>query len=279
MSVNIDVVLNPAEFPALAQGDLSQTTCVVFDVLRATSSMLTALNHGAEEIIPVVEIAEALALKKAHPEILLAGERHGLRIRRELTGSIDFDFGNSPRDFTPEKVRGQSIAWTTTNGTRALRASAGAQMILLGGLVNLRSVAEVLDQLRPKNLLLVCAGTFDAPAFEDQYAAGALIDRLQHLAKEEQLSDSSQLVWHAFRHVFEDRTLIASSLNARRLAANPDLAADVPLCLARDTIQLNASLMNDGSVRAMPGFGANWPRAGPAGMVQSPLASTPPVAR
>jgi len=253
--MQIEVILTPAEFSTLAARDLSASTCVVFDVLRATSSMLTALNNGAEEIIPVVEIAEALAVKQQRPKVLLAGERHGLRITRELTGSVDFDFGNSPRDFTMEKVRGQSIAWTTTNGTRALRACATAEMILLGALVNLRSVADVLDQLRPKNLVLVCAGTFEDSAFEDQFAAGALIDRLQHLLTKDGLSDSAQLVWHAFRHIFEDTSLIAASLNARRLLARSDLAPDVPLCLQRDSIQLNACMMKDGGVRPMRGFG------------------------
>ena len=254
--MNIDVVLTPAEFPALGARDLSATTCVVFDVLRATSSMLTALHHGAEEIIPVIEISEALAIKQQRPRVLLAGERHGLRIRRELTGSVDFDFGNSPRDFTPETVRGQSIAWTTTNGTRALRACARAEMILLGALVNLRAVADVLGQLPPKRLLLVCAGTFEDAAFEDQFAAGALIDLLQHRVAKDGLSDSAQLVWHAFRHIFEDSALIAASLNARRLLAKPDLAPDVEICLRRDTIQLNAGMMNDGTVRPLRGFGA-----------------------
>jgi len=254
--MQIEVILTPAEFTALAARDLGATTCVVFDVLRATSSMLTALNNGAEEIIPAVEIAEALAVKQRRPDVLLAGERHGQRITRELTGGLDFDFGNSPRDFTPEKVRGKAIAWTTTNGTRALRACAGAGMILVGALVNLRSVTAVLDQLRPKNLMLVCAGTFEDSAFEDQFAAGALVDRLQHLVVRDGLSDSAQLVWHAFRHMFEDSTLIAASLNARRLLAKPDLAPDVPLCLQRDCIQLNACMMNDGSVRPMRGFGA-----------------------
>lgn len=256
MSTSIDVILTPAEFSALAARDLSRSTCVVFDVLRATSSMLTALDNGAEEIIPVVQIAEALAARERRPEVLLAGERNGLRITRELTGSVDFDFGNSPRDFTPEKVRGKSIAWTTTNGTRALRTCARAEMILLGAMVNLRSVADVLDQLRPKNVLLVCAGTFEDSAFEDQFAAGALIDLLQHLTSKDSLSDSAQLVWHAFRHIFEDSALVAASLNARRLLARPELAPDVAFCLRRNSIQLNAGLMNDGSVRPMRGFGA-----------------------
>lgn len=254
--MNIDVVLTPAELPALAARDLSATTCVVFDVLRATSSMLTALNNGAEAIFPVCEIPEALAFRQRDPKVLLAGERNGLRIGRELTGGVEFDFGNSPRDFAPEKVRGKTIAWTTTNGTRALRACAHAEMILLGAMANLRALADILDQLRPRQLLLVCAGTFEAAAFEDLFAAGAIIDSVQHLVKQDALSDSAQLTWHAFRHVFDDATLIAASLNARRLLAKPDLAPDVPICLKRDTIPLNASLLNDGSVRAMRGFGA-----------------------
>src|SRR4051794_8031640 len=116
--MNIEVILSPDEFASLAKRDLNSTTCVVFDVLRATSSMLTALNNGATAIIPVSEIEEALACRRKDQNCLLAGERNGVRITRELTGSVDFDFGNSPRDFTREKVEGKTIAWTTTNGTR-----------------------------------------------------------------------------------------------------------------------------------------------------------------
>jgi 2-phosphosulfolactate phosphatase len=256
MSVQIDAVLTPAEFPALAARDLSRTTCVVFDVLRATSSMLTALRHGAAAIIPVIEIEEALAVRKRDAGVLLAGERHGLRIGRELTGGIEFDCGNSPRDFPEARVRDKTIAWTTTNGTRALRACANAEMILLGALVNLKAVAELLDTLRPPNLLLVCAGTFETGAFEDIFAAGALVDAVRHLSPADGLSDATFAAWHAFRHVFDEQDLVKSSLNARRLLANPDLAPDVPLCLARDTVPLNASMLADGSVRGIPGFGA-----------------------
>src|SRR5258706_9742252 len=100
----LKVKLSPAEFTTLSQRDLSQTVCVVFDILRATTSMITALANGAEAIIPVAEISEALALRQKNPSLLLAGERNGLRIRAELTGGIDFDFGNSPREFTADRV-------------------------------------------------------------------------------------------------------------------------------------------------------------------------------
>src|SRR3954468_9794467 len=92
----LDVHFTPADFNALSQRDLSSTICVVFDVLRATSSMITALANGATEIIPVAEIHEALALRKADQNILLAGERDGVLITSALTGGSSFDFGNSP---------------------------------------------------------------------------------------------------------------------------------------------------------------------------------------
>src|SRR5689334_12937954 len=122
MPTSLEVLFAPAEFVALRERDLRDTVCVVFDVLRATSSMVTALANGAEAIIPVSEIAEALAIQERNPRVLLAGERDGVRIQSALTGGIAFDLGNSPREFTRENVSGKTIVITTTNGTRALRA-------------------------------------------------------------------------------------------------------------------------------------------------------------
>jgi 2-phosphosulfolactate phosphatase len=172
MPLHIEVLFSPAEFAALSGRDLSATTCVVFDVLRATSSMLTALNNGTEAIIPVSEIAEALAIKQQHPDVLLAGEREGLRIRKELTGGIDFDFGNSPREFTSDRVSGKTLVMTTTNGTRALRSCVGAERILIGAFLNLGALADLLGQIPPDKLLLICSGTFEEAAYEDTLACG-----------------------------------------------------------------------------------------------------------
>ena len=115
--MKIDAILAPAELPALAQSDLSSTVCIVFDVLRATSTFVTALHNGAAAIIPVSEITEAVEIKKKRSEILTGGERNGVKITAE--GKV-FDFGNSPREFTPEKTGHKTIVSTTTNGTRAL---------------------------------------------------------------------------------------------------------------------------------------------------------------
>src|ERR1041385_1206892 len=128
----LEVIFTPAEFTALEKLDLGQMVCVVFDVLRATSTMVPALANSAAAIIPVVEIPEALSLRQSRPEVLLAGERGGVRIQADLTGSIEFDLGNSPHEFTREKVGGRTIVMTTTNGTRAPRARAPAKAGLLG---------------------------------------------------------------------------------------------------------------------------------------------------
>jgi phosphosulfolactate phosphohydrolase-like enzyme len=83
--MNIDAIFSPKELPALAGRDLRETVCVVFDVLRATSTFVTALNNGAREIIPVSEISEALELKKIAPFC-----RHAFRSARRLRPAISF---------------------------------------------------------------------------------------------------------------------------------------------------------------------------------------------
>jgi 2-phosphosulfolactate phosphatase len=215
----------------------------VIDVLRATSSMLTALQNGALEIHPVSEITEALAKKEQIPSALLAGERHSVRID-------DFDLGNSPRDFTAQAIEQRPIIWTTTNGTRALRACTHAQNVFLGALINLQALTDLLDRAQPSQLTLVCAGTFDEPAIEDIYAAGALIDSLKHRRAGLECRDSAQVAWRTFTQIGGDRrTLIESSLNARRLLQKPELAADVAICLEANSLLLNARMDRDGVVR------------------------------
>ena len=122
--------------------------CVVFNVLRATSTFVTALHHGAKAIVPVSEISEALALRRKQPDVLLGGERDSVRIGAAQGSGIDFDLGNSPREYAPEKVGGKTIVSTTTNGTRALRACAGAQTVLAASFLNLTATARFLERLQ-----------------------------------------------------------------------------------------------------------------------------------
>ena len=243
--MTLDAILSPQELPALAARDLSGTACVVFDVLRATSTFATALHHGGQAIIPVCEIAEAVALRQQRPDILLAGERDGMRIRADQSGGVDFDFGNSPREFTAANVRGRTIVSTTTNGTRALRACEGANLILAASFLNLSATAKYLTKSQPNEVIMVCAGTFECVALEDVLAAGALADLLA-----DELSDPAEIARQTFLRMKTDLgSAIAGSRNGQRLSAIPELRADVPFCAQRDVFNLVAKMEPDGSLR------------------------------
>ncbi len=260
--MKLEVILTPAELPALAQRDLRDAVCIVFDVLRATSTFVAALHNGAKAIVPVSEIAEALAFRRKQPDVLLGGERDGVRIRAAQTGGIDFDLGNSPREYTPEKVRGRIIVSTTTNGTRALRACAGAKTVLAASFLNLTVTARFVEKLQPVRVLLVCAGTRENMALEDVLAAGAMCEilsgkpltlTLSPLGRGEgvlQMSDSAEMARRVYAQAKSDLpAAVRSSENARRLLAIPELRDDVPFCLQRDVCPLIVKMEADGSVR------------------------------
>ena len=273
--MKIDAILSPAELPALARRDLRDTACVVFDVLRATSTFVTALHNGAKAVIPVAEISEALAIRQKQPGVLLGGERDGVKIRAPQTGGGDFDLGNSPREYTPEKVRGKPIVSTTTNGTRALRACAGAQTVLAASFLNLTATAKFVWQLRPAEVLLVCAGTRENIATEDVLAAGALGELLSdHFGIIDaplapslsppkrgegvrrtgegfvQMTDSAEIARREYAQAKSDLlATVRTSENARRLLAIPELRDDVAFCLRQDVFNLVAVLGRDGTIR------------------------------
>jgi 2-phosphosulfolactate phosphatase len=246
----LEVLFTPAEFATLETRDLSESACVVFDILRATSSMVTALANGAAAIIPVAEISEALALRQEDADLLLAGERDGVRIQSDLTGSIPFDLGNSPREFTREKVHGRTIAITTTNGTRALRACAQAWTTFVGSFLNLAVTADLLEREPPRHLLIICSGTFEQTAYEDVLAAGALCEALWPHYSAGAIADSAEIARNLFRLEQKDLgAAMARSRNARRLLGRGELCRDVPFCLQRDIFNLVAELGADGIIR------------------------------
>lgn len=235
----VDVTLTPNDFEALRRRNLARATCVVFDVLRFTSTVVTALANGADAIIPVTEIHEALATHSACPGALLGGERNGRRITSAFTGGPEFDLGNSPREYTPETVRGRTIVCTTTNGSRAINAVTHAQRVYIGSLLNLGAVARRIANDQPAELILVCSGTEAEAAIEDAYAAGALWDRICSSINPPHLSDSVQLVHLLFQQVGPDPMALCNfSRNAKRLLSIPELAGDVPTCLRWDVFDV-----------------------------------------
>ncbi len=243
--MTLEVLLTPAEFSLLKQRDLSDTVCVVFDILRATTTMMTALSNGADGIIPVSGIHEALSLRKKNPDLLLAGEREGVRIRSDQTGGVDFDLANSPREFTQEKVRGKTIVMTTSNGTRALQACSGARKILIGSFLNLRPVAAWIIEQQPQELILVCSGTGEQAALEDTLAAGALCEQIWPQYAGGKVSDAAGIARKIYSLSQMDLMgAMNDAQNGRRLLANPELRGDVAFCLERETLGFLAECKN-----------------------------------
>jgi 2-phosphosulfolactate phosphatase len=247
--MNLETLLSPAELPALAQRDLRGAACVVFDILRATSTFVTALHHGASAIVPVGEIAQAVARRRQQPDVRLAGERNGVRIGAERSGGVDFDFGNSPREFTPARVSGTTIVATTTNGTRAFQACAQGEMVLAGSFLNLAATADYLRG--QEKIILICAGTGESVALEDVLAAGALCDLLAACRDTHPtLSDSSIIARQTYTQLKAGLpAAIASSQNGRRLLTFPELQADVAFCAQRDIFSFVVRLDANGQLR------------------------------
>lgn len=232
----LDAVLNPAEIAQLGAARVSGATCVVFDVLRATSSMLTGLAYGVSAVLPVRTIEEAEAFRGT-PNYLLAGERHGDPIP-------GFDLGNSPFEY--QQVPGRTVVATTTNGTIALRACEGADRILAGAILNIAATAKELRRLNPARVLLVCAGTFDTFALEDAWAAG----KLAELLGPAELTDAAQAALALTRLFPEPLAALQAARNGRALAAK-GRAAEVEWCAQLSTLSVVAELKGE-FLRALP---------------------------
>jgi 2-phosphosulfolactate phosphatase len=140
---------------------------VVIDVLRATSVIITALGNGADWVKPVIEVDAAWKLKKDHPDAILGGERDALKIK-------GFDNGNSPFEYSEDKVIGKGIILTTTNGTKALNNSHDADEVLIGAFLNMNSVADYIVKSEKRTHIL-CAGTRGDFSLDDFLCAGGII--------------------------------------------------------------------------------------------------------
>lgn len=170
---------------------------VVIDVLRCTSTIVNALANGALSIIPVETVKHALELRRSHKEYILAGERRGLKPH-------DFDLGNSPIEFTPERIAGKEIVLTTTSGTKALNRSKRARRVLVGAFLNGRAVAETSLQIAREErigITLALAGTKGGFSLEDFLCAGAIIK--DFVKENARLSDASYAAFLSFQQVQE----------------------------------------------------------------------------
>jgi len=185
---SVRVVLLPSLLTPL---DLNERAVVVFDVLRATTTMAAALSSGAAAIRVFGSIDAARSAHAAFDGTpkLLAGEVHTLPPE-------GFDVGNSPGDFTFDRCGGRTIFMSTTNGTKALVAAKSAAALYTGALVSAAAVARIVSS-QPLNVTLLCSGTDGQPAFDDLVGCGAVMSFLEDAELANDSALMAQSAWNA----------------------------------------------------------------------------------
>ncbi|MBK7713294.1 MAG: 2-phosphosulfolactate phosphatase [Bacteroidales bacterium] len=154
---------------------------VIIDVLRASSAICTAFANGAAAILPVANADEARLYKSKG--YLVAAERDGF--------VLDFaDFGNSPFNFTREKVEGKTIVYSTTNGTGVINQASAAYAIAVGSFLNMKALTEWIIR-QERDLLLFCAGWKNRFNLEDTVCAGAMASKLMDSGSFTTICDST----------------------------------------------------------------------------------------
>ena len=162
---NVEVVFSPALFPGFEN---PEAVAVIVDILRATSAIVTAFDNGVERIIPVGTLEEVKSFKEQG--YMVAAERDGL--------VQDFaDFGNSPFNFTKDRIKGKHIVYSTTNGTQAIHVASGCNQVLIGAYLNFTAVLETLLRLN-RDVIFLCAGWKSKFNLEDSLFAGAMAGKL-----------------------------------------------------------------------------------------------------
>lgn len=202
---------------------LSDRTVVVIDALRATSSIITAVGNGAQEVIPVgsIEFAMKISGNLFGGRTVLAGERNTLQIE-------GFNLGNSPSEFSPETVNDKSVVIYTTNGTKALVKTRFSEQTIVAAFLNLRASAEYLAKTG-RDIEIICSGRNNQFSLEDTVCAGLLIKELQSIQSYE-LTDSAQAsVVLSDRYGSDVRKMMLESEHGKLLIAN-GFTADIDYC-------------------------------------------------
>lgn len=206
--------------------DLNNAVVVIIDVFRATSTIASALYNGARCVIPVDEVAKAIALSK-NVDGIAAGERDG-----KLADGLSH--GNSPLEYSPDFISNRTLVLTTTNGTRLLQMALDqdAHTIVTGSFPNLSAVCDFLIK-ENRNVVLGCAGWKDRFNLEDTWFAGAVIDRVkEHFTIH---CDSSHMAEQQYLRVKDNIHDYAPQLtHYHRLVERFGLIDDIRFCLTAD---------------------------------------------
>jgi len=251
--MRLDALFLPRELDARPR---PERVAVVIDVIRATSTIVTAFRHRVRSVLPVASVEEARQAHISAPDALLAGERGGQRIS-------GFDLGNSPREFTPEAVGNRDVVLTTSNGTKTLRAVGEGRAVAIGAFLNRSAVGRWL-LARSENALIVCSGYEGIFSLEDAVCAGAVVDRMVWEGASVTLGDGAQACQVLWARYGSDVPGLLRSTGWGRHIVGIGLGADLDVCAQVDITDV-VPVMTGGRIAGeAPGFrpGGMFPAAG-----------------
>ena len=225
--MNVDVAVTPA---ALAPAALTGATALVIDVLRASTSIITALANGCAGVVPVSEPDEAIRRGAGLPGALVAGERHG----DPLQG---FHLGNSPLEFTRERVGARTVFLTTTNGTRALLAVRAAAAVGVAAFINM-SAAAAWALAAGRSLVIACSGDGGGRSLEDEVCAGLIVEQVRAARPDAVLGPEAEAAAGQARPYAKELGRLAQDSPWARRLGNRGRGADLATCLTLDTVSL-----------------------------------------
>lgn len=206
----IDVFFSVHSFQ---EEDLRGKSAVIIDILRASSSIITGMSNGAKKIIPVGDMNDAMKIATTmdQKDYLLCGEKNGSKVE-------GYHLGNSPLEYTPEKISGKTLIFSSTNGTKAIKKAALANEIYIGGFLNQQSILNALKQ-HDDEIVLICSGWQGRLSFEDILFAGALIHEITGGQLPAGAKDGTKVAFGLFEKFGDDLTgHVRNSDHARRLA-------------------------------------------------------------
>lgn len=227
--MRIDVI---SQYAKVTDSQLASSTSIVVDLLRASTTIIYAINNGASQVIPAADPGEAVALsgRLGTSDCVLCGERGGLK----LPG---FELGNSPLEYTSKIVSGKTVILSTTNGTAAIHSVRSSATLFIGALVNCTAVAKAAIE-KGNDVVIQCAGTDSQFSADDVVAAGAIVDTIQkNLSAAPVLNDLAICSRMLYEDYLAGRLDVAKTFHYGRLV-ELGFGQDIELCLQRDTIEV-----------------------------------------
>jgi 2-phosphosulfolactate phosphatase len=235
--VKIDVFFT---IPQIREDLLLKADVILIDVLRASTTICHALAAGCNRLIPVADLGEATSFVEVldRKGLVLGGEKDGLKID-------EFDLGNSPLEYTPEKVSKKNLILLSTNGSRALTRMRHLERVLIASFANLSAVVNGLTGKR--NLVICCSGSADQFCLEDSVCAGMLINKIIgiHADKQIELNDAARVGRILTEKYQEDiETCFKESVHGKHLISI-GMGQDLEVCARIDSLDILPIFVKD----------------------------------